>query len=166
MSLARWYRHAWYGLVGARHAFTPAVCAAIEAEITAAERLQSGELCFVAEAASDFGALRAGMTPRERALAHFARLGVWDTAANNGTLIYVSLADRCVEIVADRGIAARVAAAEWLEICRVVEQHYRARDYEAGSRAAIRAVAAKLAQHFGEGGSKRGNELPNQPVLL
>ena len=74
------------------------MCAAIESEIAAAERQQSGELCFLAEAASDFGALRAGVTPRQRALAHFARLGVWDTADNNGTLIYVSLADRCVVV--------------------------------------------------------------------
>jgi uncharacterized membrane protein len=145
--------------------FTPAVCAAIEGAIAEAERRLTGEIRFVAEAASDFIALRSGVTARQRALALFASLGVWDTEANTGTLIYVSLADRCVEIVADRGIAARVTESEWQEICRAVETHYRARDYAAGSLLAIREVAGKLAQHFGAA-SAHGNELPNQPILL
>jgi uncharacterized membrane protein len=165
MSPGYWLRHAWYGVVGARHAFTPRVRAAIEAAIAESERQVAGEICFVIEAAGEFAALRAGLSPRQRALAHFARLGVWDTAANNGTLIYVSLADRCVEIIADRGIAARVSESEWQDICRTVEGHFRAGDYTAGSLAAIRAVAARLAQHFGAA-SPHGNELPNQPVLL
>jgi hypothetical protein len=165
MSPARWCRHAWFGLVGARHVFTPAVCAAIEHAIADAERGAVGDICFVVEAASNFAALRSGVTPRQRALSIFASLGVWDTEANTGTLIYVSLADRCVEIVADRGIAARVAEQEWRQICQAVEAHYRAGDYGAGSEQAIRGVAGKLAQHFGAT-STHGNELPNQPVLL
>jgi uncharacterized membrane protein len=165
MSLARWCRHAWYGLVGARHVFTPAVCAAIESAIAESERKAAGEIRFVVEAASSLAALGNGETSRQRALSVFANLGVWDTEANSGTLIYVSLADRCVEIVADRGIAARVAASEWQRICGAVEERYRAGDYAGGSALAVREVAAQLALHFG-GASAHGNELPNQPVLL
>jgi uncharacterized membrane protein len=145
--------------------FTPTVCAAIEAAIAASERRAAGEIRFVVEAASNFAALSNGETPRQRAVAVFANLGVWDTEANTGTLIYVSLADRCVEIVADRGIAARVAGQEWQEICRAVEARYRSGDYAGGSELAVRGVAERLAQHFG-GASAHGNELPNQPVLL
>jgi uncharacterized membrane protein len=165
MKLARWCRHAWYGLVGARHAFTPAVCAAIESAVAASERHATGEICFVVEAASSFAALRSGQTPRQRALSVFANLGVWDTEANTGTLIFVSLADRCVEIVADRGIAARVAEQQWQRICQSVEARFRVADYAGGSQLAIRSVAEQLALHFG-GASAHGNELPNQPILL
>ncbi|UUZ50200.1 hypothetical protein LP420_09650 [Massilia sp. B-10] len=42
---------------------------------------------------------------RQRAVGLFAEYGVWDTEDNCGVLIYVNLAERKVEIVADRQIA-------------------------------------------------------------
>jgi uncharacterized membrane protein len=95
----------------------------------------------------------------------FGQLGVWDTAQNNGVLIYLLLADHIVEIVADRGIAARIAQSEWDGVCREMEGHYREGRFGEGSVAGVRGVGRLLSRHFP---GRRGNadELPNQPVLL
>ncbi len=90
---------------------------------------------------------------------------MWDTAHNNGVLIYVLMADRVVEIIADRGIAARVAQPEWEAVCRQMELHYRAGRFREGSIAGIEGVGALLGRHF-PGRHHGDHELPNQPVLL
>src|SRR5690606_34972855 len=119
----------------------------------------------VIETALDIEALLRDVTPRERAIEVFAQLGVWDTADNNGVLIYVLFADHDVEILADRGIAARVPDPDWQQACHEMESHYRAGRFAEGSVAGVRAVAALLAKHFPLG-RPDSNELPNQPVLL
>ena len=117
------------------------------------------------EAGLDGDELWHGLAPRARALEVFSHLGVWDTANNNGVLIYVLFADRDVEIVADRGIAARVTPPEWEQVCREIEAHYRAGRFAQGSVAGVRAVGTLLERHFpGQGAD--ADELPNQPVLL
>ena len=95
----------------------------------------------------------------------FASLGVWDTAENNGVLIYVLLADQAVEIIADRAIAAHIPAAEWAALCTEAAERFRQGDAAAGCCVAIRGVAQRLARHF-PASSGDGDELPNQPVLL
>jgi uncharacterized membrane protein len=90
---------------------------------------------------------------------------VWDTAHNNGVLIYVLMADQVVEIIADRGIAARVAQPEWEAVCRQMELHYRTGRFREGSIAGIEGVGALLGRHF-PGRAHSDHELPNQPVLL
>ena len=165
MSLLRWIRHGWLGLLGARRSFDREVCTAIEQAVAAAEGGQGGEIRFAVEAALDAEQLFRGVTPRQRALAAFSSLGVWDTEHNNGTLIYVLLADRSVEIVADRGVASRVSEAEWRAVCSAVEARYRAGEFRDGSVQAVEQVAALLARHF-PGPGRGSNELPNQPALL
>ena len=73
------------------------------------------------------------MTPRERAGQVFAQLRVWDTELRNGVLIYVLVADRDVEIVADRGAAARISPTEWEGVCRLIESHFREGRFREGS---------------------------------
>lgn len=148
-----------------RWLFTPEVLAQIEAAIGAAEARHAGEIRFVIETALPPHLIWHGVTARARALELFARLHIWDTQHNNGVLIYVLRADRAVEIIADRGINARVSAQEWELVCREVETNYRAGRYLEGSRVAVAGVARLLAQHF-PAGRASGNELPNQPVLL
>ena len=80
--------------------------ARIEARVAASEKRHSGEIRVVVEAGLPFSYLRRGATPRERAVALFGKLGVWDTERNNGVLIYLLLAERAIEIVADRGLNA------------------------------------------------------------
>ena len=90
---------------------------------------------------------------------------MWDTAANNGVLIYVLLADHAVEIVADRAVGARVSQAEWDAVCRLMEEHFGAGRFAEGAVAGVYGVGRLLAQHFGRTGGD-ANELPNRPALL
>jgi uncharacterized membrane protein len=177
MQPARVLRHLATSARRTRALFTPAVRGAIEEAIGAAEQQHAGEIRFVIETALPWHLLWHGTTPRRRALALFAQLHIWDTEHNNGVLIYLLRADRAVEIIADRGINARVSEAEWQRVCREVEQEYRAGRYLEGSRAAVSGVARLLRAHFPKGGAQgdghdndrgndRGNELPNQPILL
>ncbi len=139
--------------------------AAIENAVREVETRHAGELRFAVETSLDLPELWQGLGVRQRALEVFGHLGVWDTAGNNGVLIYVMVADHDVEIVADRAIAARVSAAEWAAVAREIEDHYRAGRFEQGSVAGVRAVGQLLARHFPAQGGDR-NEQPNQPVLL
>ena len=135
----------------------------IEAAIKASEHLHDGELRFAVEAALPLQFLKT--TTRKRAEALFGQLGVWDTAHNSGVLIYVQLVDRRIEIVADRGISARVAQAEWDAICRAMESDFRRNDFLKGALQAIGSVTRLLAGHFPPRG-RNPNELPDKPVVL
>ena len=165
MALLRWIRHLTCSARRTRTLFPSAVLDDIEAAIGAAESRHAGEIRFVIETSLPWPLLWRRCSARDRALELFARLHVWDTEANNGVLIYVLRAERAVEIIADRGINARVSEAEWQSVCREVEAHYRAGRYAEGSRAAVAGVARRLALHFP---AARGsdNELPNQPILI
>lgn len=146
-------------------AFPRSALAAIEAAIGRSEITHDGELRFAVEAGLHPLPLWRGQTPRQRAEEVFSALRVWDTEHNSGVLIYVQLVDRRIEIVADRGISARVAQAEWDAICRRMEEAFRAGRFEPGALDAILQITALLAQHFPPGGANP-NELPDSPVVL
>jgi uncharacterized membrane protein len=149
----------------ARRVFPPAVLAAIEQAIKNGETTHSGQVRFVVEGALDGAPLFRDQPPRERAIDIFARLRIWDTAQNNGVLIYLLLADRDVEIIADRGIDAKVGAAGWEKICADMQREFSSGNFERGVIAGIEAVSRQLAAYFpahGEG----PNELPDAPVVL
>lgn len=148
-----------------RTAFPRRTLQAIESCIHRSEATHSGEIRFAVETALDPMPLWRGVSARERALEVFSGLRVWDTEHNNGVLIYVLLADHDVEILADRGVHARVGAQEWERICRVMEQAFRAGRFEAGAIDGINAIGAHLACHYPPDGII-GNELPNKPVVL
>jgi uncharacterized membrane protein len=148
-----------------QRAFPPASLERIAQAINASESTHAGEIRFVAEGALDGWPLVRGQSAKERAIDVFSQLRVWDTQHNNGLLIYLLLADRAVELVADRGIHAKVSAGEWDAICRSMEAAFRQGQYEGGALGGIQAVTEKLAQHFPAAGNS-GNELPDQPVLL
>ena len=106
-----------------------------------------------------------GQTARERAIEVFSQLRVWDTEQNNGVLIYLLLADRDVEIVADRGVHARLGQAVWEEVCREMEAAFRQGRFEEGAVGGIRSVGMHLARHYPQAGSKT-NEMPDRPILM
>ena len=147
----------------AHRAFPPSTLRAVEKAVKDSERLHRGEIRFVAEASLSLPHLR--MPLRKRAEALFGELGVWDTEENSGVLLYVQLVDRRIEIVADRGIAARVPQKEWEAVCREMELAFRAQKYEEGSVKAIQAVTSILAREFPARGANP-NELPDKPTLL
>jgi uncharacterized membrane protein len=165
VSFARIVRHLLATQWMARRHFTQGVLADIEIATQEVESRHAGEIRFAVERGLDLPQLLGGLTPRQRALQIFGELGVWDTEANNGVLIYVCLADRDVEILADRGIARVVPPADWEMICREMEQHYSAGRFAEGSIAGVRGVGRLLERHF-PGGRPDADELPNQPVLL
>ena len=145
--------------------FPPSTLSAIETAFRAAEATHVGEIRFAVEAALEPSALFDGLSAAERAIDVFAQMRVWDTRHNNGLLIYLLLADRAVEIVADRGINAKVGAAEWMKVCRQMEAAFAQSDYESGAVGGVEAVAWHLAAHFPARGSGI-NELPDEAVVL
>ncbi len=165
MQLARVLRHLATGALAVRRRFPPAALAAIESAIRDSETRHSGEVRFAVEAALDLGPLWRGQTARERAVEAFSQLQVWDTVQNNGVLIYLLLADRDVEIVADRGIAAKVLPSDWQAICARMEAELRSDRFEAGALAGIHAVGELLSRHYPPG-AENPDELPNPPVVL
>lgn len=138
---------------------------AIEQAINASERLHQAELRFVVEAGLPVSGLLRDQSSRQRAIELFAQLGVWDTEHNSGVLIYVQLIDRRVEIVADRGINARVGEAFWNAVCRRMETAFAAGHFESGALLALNDITAALAEHFSAAGANP-DELANAPLIL
>jgi len=169
MRLGRLFRHAAATHWRTRLLFPASTLDAIEQAIGRAEQTHSGEIRFAIETALTPLHVLGELTPRARALDVFAHLRVWDTEGNNGVLIYVQLADRTVEIVADRGVAGRVSQAEWQAVCRMMEEHFRAGRFKEGSIAGVDAIGALLARHFPADAARQGasrNQLPDRPTLL
>ena len=166
MNLSRILRHLFTGPLAVRRLFPGPALIAIEQAIKQSEISHDGEIRFAVEPALNMLPLLANQPARERAIEAFAQLKVWDTEHNNGVLIYLLLADHDVEIVADRGIDARVGDDNWEKICREMEDAFRRGQFESGVIAGIRAIGDHLREHFPterEGGQ---NELPDRPVIL
>jgi len=148
-----------------RRLFPPRVLNAIEQAIKTGETLHAGQVRFVVEGALDGVPLLRDQSARQRALDVFSELRIWDTAHNNGVLIYLLLADRQVEIVADRGIDAKGGAAGWAKICADMQAEFKAGKFGSGSINGIEAVSRELAKYFPARG-KGPNELPDAPVVM
>jgi len=169
MLIRRLLRHAAATNWRTRMLFPKSTLDAIEQAVARAERTHRGEIRFAIETALAPMHILNGVQPRARALEVFAHLRVWDTEHNNGVLIYVQVADRHVEIVADRGFEGRVSVPEWEAVCRLMEEHYRAGRFETGSVAGVDAVGSLLTRHFPPHPARSGeshNELPDRPTLL
>lgn len=138
---------------------------AIENAIGESERSHDGELRFAVEGGLKLWLLLHERTPRARALELFAQLRVWDTERNSGVLIYVQAVDRHIEIVADRGINAKVEQRQWDAIAGRMQTQFRAERYEAGVIEGVREITALLARHFPPTGANP-DELPDAPVVL
>ena len=165
MNVARILRHLFTTMWSARRAFPKTALDAIEQTIRVSEQTQRGQIRFVVEHSLDLPDLLRGVTAKDRAVEMFARLHVWDTEHNNGVLIYLLLADRDVEILADRGVHARVGSQGWETICRAMEDAFRAGDFQGGVIRGIRAAGEHLDRHYPTDGPAK-NELPDRPVIL
>jgi uncharacterized membrane protein len=161
----RFWRHVFTDDADARRTFPSESMDRIERAIVAGEATHRGQVCVAIEPALPVARVMRKLSPRERALEVFGLMRVWDTEENNGVLIYLLLADHDVEIVADRGIHARVGDAGWEAICKRIEQAFRDGRFVEGLEAGVNEVSALLAQHFPGGGEDR-DELPNRPVVL
>jgi uncharacterized membrane protein len=137
----------------------------IEKAVGESEKSHVAELRFAVEAGLALTSLLKGVTPRQRAFEVFSNLRVWDTEHNSGVLIYLQLVDRDIEIVADRGISAKVGQDTWDGICRRMEAAFRAGRFEQGALDGIREISALLERHFPSRGANP-DELPDRPVVL
>ncbi|MFT4120458.1 TPM domain-containing protein [Bradyrhizobium sp.] len=165
MSIRRITRHLLQHHWRAKQVFRQDVLDRIEQAIKRGEATHSGQIRFVVEAALDGTPLFRNQPARARALDVFSHLRIWDTVHNNGVLIYLLLADRDVEIVADRGIDAKVGAHGWETICRAMEAEFRSGQFERGVIGGIEAVSRQLSAHFPSVGPHH-NELPDTPVVM
>jgi len=146
-------------------AFPSDTLVAIDRAIKASEIAHAGEIRFVVEGALDGVPLFKGQSARERAIDVFSQLRIWDTEHNNGVLIYLLLADRDVEIVADRGIHSKVGSREWESICQAMETAFKQARYEGGVVTGVQTVTQHLVKHFPASGTGQ-NELPDKPMVL
>ncbi len=165
MDAGRILKHLFTPDWAAYRAFPRAALKRIEKAIGESENSHDAELRFAVEAGLDLVPLLKGVTPRQRAHEVFARLRVWDTEHNSGVLIYLQLVDRDIEIVADRGISAKVGRDTWDAICKRMEKAFRAGRFEQGALDGIREISVLLERHFPPRGANP-DELPDQPVVL
>ncbi len=163
--MGRWLRHLLTTHLVLRMRFPAATLAAIDEAIAASETRHRAEIRCAIETGLPLRYLLRGRSARDRALDVFARLGVWDTAGNNGVLLYILLAEHSIEIVADRGFAGRVSGDEWAVLTQALEQDFRAGRFADGTLAVLRAIGEHAARHFPADGDNP-NELSNRPVIL
>lgn len=164
--LVRLCKHRLLDEGDARRLLDKEALARIQARVAASETRHSGEIRVMVEAGLPLSYLRRGASARERAVAMFGKLGVWDTERNNGVLVYLLLAEHAIEIVADRGLGRHVEASEWSAIAEAMKGAFRGGDFEGGLLRAVDAVDVLLVRHFARPpGSADFNELPDAPVV-
>lgn len=153
----------WFAM---RRRFPEALLEEMTAAIASGERTHLGEVRFAVESRLSPWMVLDGVDAAQRARQVFGQLQVWDTEHNTGVLLYVLLAEKRIEIVADRGIASRVAQAEWDDICAGMQGSYASGCWREGSLVGIAAVHVLLQRHFPSSGSDNPDELPDRPMLL
>jgi len=165
--LLRILRHRWLDEGDARRALGEAAMRRVAERVAASEQRHSGEIRVCVEAGLPLSYLWRGAAARERAVALFGKLRVWDTEYNNGVLVYLLLAEHRIEIVADRGLSRRVPAAVWDSVVRAMATHFAQHRFEDGLNAAVDAVTQELSTHFPLArGEANPNELPDAPLAL
>jgi putative membrane protein len=102
---------------------------------------------------------------RKAAHAQFFAHGVHLTAERTGVLIYVALAEHCVEVVADDVIDGKVDQLEWKALTEEIVTAAREGRLADGLVIAIRRAGAVLAQHFPRRADDK-NEIPNRVVEI
>jgi uncharacterized membrane protein len=165
ITMQRLWRHLITDRGDVQRALPPEELARIENAIADGERRHAGQVCFAVEAALPLARVWQGQTPRERALEVFGSLRVWDTERNDGVLVYLLLADRDVEIVADRGIHRHVGAPTWEAVCKTMETAFHEGRYGEGVARGIGEISGLLAEHSPRGDDEP-NELSDRPILL
>ena len=174
-SLHTLLRHRWRDESDARRTLPPEAMERLRQRVAASERRHTGQIRIAVEAGLPLSYLwrhvRRGVPlrqiVRERAVMLFGKLRVWDTEHNNGVLIYLLLAEHAIELIADRGLNARIGSEHWAGITAELSRTLSERRFEEGLNQAIDALSAVLATHFPrEGDTPKSNELPDAPVML
>jgi uncharacterized membrane protein len=164
--IRRLFKHRWLDASDTQRAIPPELVERLKSRVAASERRHSGEVRICVEAGLPASYVWRGASARERAVALFGKLRIWDTEHNNGVLIYLLLAEHAIEIVADRGLNRHVGHDEWQAIVQRMGTAFHEGRFEDGLTQALSEVSALLVQHFPAGeGERNDNELPDEPVL-
>jgi hypothetical protein len=142
----------------------------LQRRVGGSEQLHSGEIRICVEAGLPNSYLLRTDTMasllRQRAITQFGRLRVWDTERNNGVLIYLCLAERAIELVADRGVDRIAPSGYWEQAVGTLSAALGDGAFEDGLGLAVDAVGSLLEQHFPLAvGESNPNELPDAPVV-
>jgi uncharacterized membrane protein len=164
--LTRILKHRWLDETDSQRALNAAALQRLQDRVAASEALHSGEIRISVEAGLPMSYLLKDLSARDRALTLFGKLRVWDTEHNNGVLIYLLLAERAIEIVADRGLTRQVSQAQWQALTAGMSGAFAAGRFEDGLTQAVDAVGRLLQAHFpAVEGAVRANQLPDRPDL-
>jgi hypothetical protein len=168
--LMRLYRHRWQNEPSAAKTLSHEVLLRLTQSVQFSETRHSGEIRIYAEGALPLSYLwrnaSMALITRQRALALFGKLRVWDTENNNGVLIYLLVAERAIEIVADRGLNDKVSPEAWMAMITTMREAFRRLDFELGMTLAIKEVSDLLTVYFPlSAGASSPNELPDEPVV-
>lgn len=106
-----------------------------------------------------------GRRVREAALKQFLAKGIHETRERTGVLIFASLADHWVEVIADEGIYEKVDKAVWTETVKALTTELKAGRAADGFVAAVEIAGRVLAEHFPPR-ADNPNELPDPLVIL
>ncbi|MEO7433446.1 MAG: TPM domain-containing protein [Dokdonella sp.] len=150
----------------AKRHFPASTLDAVQHAIAASEHRHLGEIVFAVEGSLSFARVMRDVDPRDRAHEVFAQLRVWNTENNTGVLVYILLADHRIEVVADRGIVAKVAQQTWVDICALMQRRFSDGAYQQGALDGVAAIGDLLALHFPANGARNDEELPDRPVIL
>lgn len=164
--LGRICRHRWFDEATVHRVLPADLLDRLTQRVAASERRHSGEIRICVEAGLPLSYLWRSAPARQRAVMLFGKLRTWDTEHNNGVLIYLLLAEHSIEIIADRGLARQVDAAEWQRVTGAMSAAFKSGQFEAGLNQAVDAVDGLLAKHFALApGEVNRNELPDAPFL-
>ena len=164
--LVRILRHRWLDESDTRKAIPPQLVDRLMHRVAASERRHSGQIRIYVEAGLPMSYLWRGAGARERAVALFGKLRVWDTESNNGVLIYLLLAEHAIEIVADRGIDRHIPLEDWQAMIAHMRAAFREGRFEEGLTQALEEISAVLVEHFPLApGESNPNELPDTPTV-
>ena len=164
----RLLRHRWIDLLAAPRAVSIDSLLNLQHAVEASEHQHSGEIRICIETTLPSACLLTQQSiskiTRERALNLFSQLGVWDTSHNNGVFIYLLIAERAIEIVADRGLNERVAKDQWTDMVSAMSGQFIQGHFEAGLMQVIAKTSAVLVRHFPlDRNQANPNELPDFP---
>jgi uncharacterized membrane protein len=162
---SRLLKHGFTTASAGKRAFPPSTLKSIEAAIADGEKLHGAEVCLIVEHSLSCKAVLRHTTARQRAIELFSQHRIWDTEDNCGVLVYVNLADRKVEIVADRALAQHIPKEEWRAVCNTMTRGFAQGEFRDSSAAAMTQLNHLLESHFPATGN-HSNQLPNKPIVL
>ena len=115
--------------------------AAIERAVAEAEGHTSAEIRVHLDHSCEGDAL-------QQAIKVFERLGMHRTAARNGVLVYITVTDRKLAVIGDKGIHERVGEAYWQGLVAAVRERLRQQQSREALVHALAEVGRMLERHF------------------